>query len=120
MPKSPQRNCACKHAVGTKDEVWSGEAKHTKGGLTKIGLMRNKRGNIVSKKKHFQGMTILRPYRVVKPNCEKKKGPVTFICGAASKGAHLVDNAIVGETEAKASARLSPVRRHRAMRAVRK
>lgn len=104
------RNCACKHVVGTKDEVWSGEAKHTKGGLTKAGLMLNKRKRVVSKKKHFQGMERLKPYRVVKPNCEKKKGPVTFICGAPSKGAHLVDNAVAGESN------LSPVRR----RAVRK
>jgi hypothetical protein len=115
MSNSPKavRNCACKHVVGDKDEVWRGDAKHTKGGLTKGDLMKNKRGKVVSKKKHLQGMVRLKPYRVVKPNCEKKKGPVTFICGAPSKGAHLVDNAVAGESG------LSPVRR-RSLRAVRK
>ena len=42
-------------AVGTKVQVWNGTAKHTAGGLTKDQLMKNKRGNIVSKKKHAHG-----------------------------------------------------------------
>lgn len=42
-------------AVGSKAEVWHGNAKHTSGGLTKADLMKNSKGRIVSKKKHAQG-----------------------------------------------------------------
>lgn len=45
-----------KETVGSKRQVWSGTAKHTPGGLTKSDLMKNKRGRIVSIKKHEQGM----------------------------------------------------------------
>jgi hypothetical protein len=38
--------------VGSKREVYEGEAVHTSGGLKKGELMRNKRGKIVSKKQH--------------------------------------------------------------------
>ena len=41
--------------VGSKLEVWRGTAKHTSGRLTKRDLMKNKRGKIVSKKKHYGG-----------------------------------------------------------------
>jgi len=37
---------------GSKRQVWNGTAKQTAGGLTKSDLMKNKRGKIVSKKKH--------------------------------------------------------------------
>ena len=47
--KSPKRI----PAVGTKLQVWRGEAKHTAGGLTKSKLMMNKKsGKVVSKAKH--------------------------------------------------------------------
>lgn len=39
-------------AVGSRAKVWHGTAKHTSGGLTKKDLMKNKHGEIVSKKKH--------------------------------------------------------------------
>ncbi len=42
--------------VGSKLEVWNGSAKHTSGGLTKESLMKNKRGKVVSKKRHAQGL----------------------------------------------------------------
>ena len=38
---------------GSRAEVWHGNAKKTKYGLTKQGLLKNKHGEIVSKKKHF-------------------------------------------------------------------
>ena len=41
--------------VGSRAEVWHGNAKHTSGGLTKSQLMKNKHGRIVSKKKHALG-----------------------------------------------------------------
>lgn len=42
--------------VGTKAEVYRGEAKHTAGGLKKGDLMKNKRGTVVSKAQHMNGM----------------------------------------------------------------
>jgi hypothetical protein len=41
--------------VGTRAQVWHGTAKKTPGGLTKINLMKNKHGRIVSKRKHASG-----------------------------------------------------------------
>ena len=38
--------------VGSRAEVWHGNAKKTSGGLTKKDLLKNKHGRIVSKKKH--------------------------------------------------------------------
>lgn len=40
---------------GSKLQVWNGTAKHTAGGLERSDLMINKRGKVVSKKKHEQG-----------------------------------------------------------------
>lgn len=42
--------------VGSKLEVWRGKAEHTAGGLRKSGLMKNKRGRIVSIKQHKAGI----------------------------------------------------------------
>lgn len=42
-------------SVGSKSQVFHGNAKHTSGGLKKDDLMKNKRGRIVSKKKHALG-----------------------------------------------------------------
>ena len=38
--------------VGSRAEVFHGNAKHTSGGLQKKDLIKNKNGRIVSKKKH--------------------------------------------------------------------
>lgn len=38
--------------VGSRAEVFHGNAKHTSGGLMKKDLIKNKHGRIVSKKKH--------------------------------------------------------------------
>ena len=40
--------------IGSRAEVWHGNAHHTPGGLTKKGLLKNKHGEIVSKLKHIQ------------------------------------------------------------------
>ncbi len=40
------------HTVGSRAEVWHGNAEHTSGGLTKKDLLQNKWGRIVSAKKH--------------------------------------------------------------------
>jgi hypothetical protein len=46
--------------VGSKEEVFTGHAKHTPGGLTKVKLMKNKKGKVVSKKKHAAGKELLK------------------------------------------------------------
>jgi hypothetical protein len=67
--------------VGSRAQVWHGTAKKTKGGLTKSGLMMNKHGRIVSKKKHF---TAKKEKRLVKAGYITKKGHFGFI----KKGTH--------------------------------
>jgi len=41
--------------VGSREQVFSGQAKHTSGGLTKSKLMKNKQGKVVSKKMNANG-----------------------------------------------------------------
>ncbi len=45
------------HLIGKRKSVWMGTAYKTRGGLTKSGLLMNKWGRIVSKKKHNQQYT---------------------------------------------------------------
>ncbi len=45
--------------VGSKRRVFAGTATQTVGGLTRADLMRNKRGKIVSRKKHAQGVRMM-------------------------------------------------------------
>jgi len=59
-------------AVGTKAQVWHGNAKHTSGGLTKSDLMKTKKGRIVSRKKHAAGKKALK--NLVKAGFKAKKG----------------------------------------------
>ena len=42
--------------VGTKREVYEGLAKRTSGGLRKDNLLKNKRGKVVSKRRHELGL----------------------------------------------------------------
>ena len=58
-------------AVGSRAEVWHGTAEHTSGGLHKKHLMMNKRGRIVSKKKHA---TAKKQKRLEKAGFKPKKG----------------------------------------------
>lgn len=59
-------------AVGSKLQVWNGNANHTSGGLQKKDLMRTKRGRIVSRKKHALGRKSLK--NLVKAGYKAKKG----------------------------------------------
>ena len=47
-------------AVGSKLQVWNGNAKHTPGGLTKSDLVQNKRGRIISRRKQAAGRKALK------------------------------------------------------------
>jgi len=59
-------------AVGSHAQVWHGTARHTSGGLTKKDLMKNKRGKIISRKKHALGKKALK--HLVKAGFKAKKG----------------------------------------------
>lgn len=62
--------------IGTRAQVWHGTAKKTSGGLTKLNLMKNKHGRIVSRKKHSKAK---RENRLVKAGFLTKKGHFGFI-----------------------------------------
>lgn len=64
------------HVVGTRAEVWHGSAHHTKGDLTKGDLMMNKRGRIVSRRKHASAK---RERRLEKAGYKTKKGMFGYI-----------------------------------------
>jgi len=59
-------------AVGSKLQVWNGNAKHTSGGLTRKDLMRTKHGRIVSRRKHAAGQKAIKNLR--KAGYVAKKG----------------------------------------------
>ena len=62
--------------TGTRAQVWHGTAKKTSGGLTKQRLMMNKRGRIVSKKKHALGKKTIK--HLTKLGYIAKKGEFTL------------------------------------------
>lgn len=57
--------------VGSRAQVWHGNAEKTAGGLRKKDLIKNKHGRIVSKKKYE---TAKRENRLVKAGWVTKKG----------------------------------------------
>lgn len=59
--------------IGSRRQVWHGSMQKTSGGLHKGDLMLNKRGRIVSKKKHAFGVTKGRNF-LVKAGFDPKKG----------------------------------------------
>lgn len=59
-------------AIGSKAQVFHGTAHHTKGGLTRKDLIRNKRGKIVSRKQAAAGKRAFS--RLVKAGFKPKKG----------------------------------------------
>jgi hypothetical protein len=58
--KAAKRADCATPAVGSRAKVWHGNAHHTSGGLTKADLMKNKHGEIVSKKKHAKAKTAMK------------------------------------------------------------
>lgn len=62
--------------IGTRAQVWHNTAYKTCGGLTKMDLLMNKHGRIVSKTKHN---TAKREKRLVKAGFMTKKGHFGFI-----------------------------------------
>jgi hypothetical protein len=64
--------------IGSRAEVWHGNAKMTSGRLTKENLHKNKLGRIVSKKKSLKHSKD--PYKnpLLKGGLQQKKGSNTF------------------------------------------
>ena len=58
--------------IGSRAQVMNGTAHHTNGGLTKKGLMYNKHGRIVSRKKHTMGKKTIK--HLYKLGYKPKKG----------------------------------------------
>jgi hypothetical protein len=69
---------------GSRAEVFHGTAKKTTGGLIKSDLMKNKHGEIVSKKKHF---TAKKEKRLEKAGFFTQKGKFGFVRKSAKKTA---------------------------------
>tara|TARA_B110000971_G_scaffold203041_1_gene223264 strand:+ start:51 stop:356 length:306 start_codon:yes stop_codon:yes gene_type:complete len=69
---------------GSRAQVWHGTAYKTKGQLKKENLMMNKRGRVVSKRKHN---TAKRDKRLIKAGYFTKKGKFGFVRkdGSSSK-----------------------------------
>jgi hypothetical protein len=61
---------------GSRAQVWHGTAHQTSGGLTKVQIMMNKNGRIVSKRKHT---TAKREKRLVKAGYLTKKGKFGYV-----------------------------------------
>ncbi len=68
-PALANRRVKDKKVIGSKREVWNGTAERTSGGLRKDDLMKNKRGRIVSKKKHELGKTAFKKNKLT-PNMQ--------------------------------------------------
>lgn len=65
-----------KKTFGSRAEVFHGNAKKTTGGLTKKDLVKNKHGEIVSKKKH---LTAKKEKRLEKYGYFAKKGKFGYV-----------------------------------------
>jgi hypothetical protein len=63
-------------AVGSRAQVFHGNADHTPGGLKKKDLIKNKHGEIVSRKKHIQAK---KDRRLEKAGYFTQKGMFGFV-----------------------------------------
>jgi hypothetical protein len=71
--------------IGSRAEVFHGNAKHTSGGLTKANLVMNKHGRIVSRKKHVSAK---KEMRLLKHGYGTKKGKFGFVKQSSRKNRH--------------------------------
>jgi len=87
-----------KKIIGSRCQVYRGNATHTKGRLTKDDLFRNQHGRIVSKKRHEQGKIAIKyleegGYKGVLPSKRVKKDDV-------KKGSGVLEEAPVADGSA--------------------
>jgi len=92
--------------IGSRAEVWHGNAHHTSGGLTKKNLLKNKWGRIVSAKKH---RTAKKDKRLQKAGFFAKKGAFGVVKRGGMKGGQSGEEATstVGGTEPTSSEEVS-------------
>jgi hypothetical protein len=76
MPEIKIKGKSYNTRIGSRAEVWHGNAFKTSGGLTKSHLMKNKSGRIVSKAKHE---TAKKDNRLVKAGYGSQKGKFGFV-----------------------------------------
>jgi hypothetical protein len=72
--------------VGSKAQVFHGTAKHTKGGLTRKDLVKNKRGKIVSRKQAEAGKKAYS--RLVAAGYKPKKGTFKLFTKKSKRASH--------------------------------
>ena len=82
--------------IGSRAEVWHGNAHHTSGGLTKKNLLKNKWGRIVSAKKH---RTAKKDKRLQKAGFFAKKGAFGVVKRGGMKGGEEATPSTVDGTE---------------------
>jgi hypothetical protein len=75
--------------IGSRIQVYRGNATHTTGRLTKDDLIRNQHGRIVSKKRHEQGKTAIQylekgGYKGVLPSKRSKKSGSSMTGGSCN------------------------------------
>lgn len=80
--------------IGSRIQVYRGNATHTTGRLTKDDLIRNQHGRIVSKKRHEQGKTAIQylekgGYKGVLPSKRTKKTGGAMVGGCSVLNAEL-------------------------------
>ena len=89
MPEIKIKGKSYNTRIGSRAEVWHGNAFKTSGGLTKSHLLKNKSGRIVSKAKHE---TAKKDKRLIKAGYGTKKGKFGFVLlkhtGKHHKGKH--------------------------------
>lgn len=90
--------------IGSRAEVWHGNAHHTSGGLTKKNLLKNKWGRIVSAKKH---KTAKKDKRLQKAGFFAKKGAFGVVKRGGMKGGEDATSSTVGGTEPTSSEEVS-------------
>ena len=88
MAPKPQKN------IGSRAEVYHGNARQTSGGLTKKDLIKNKLGRIVSKKKF---MTAKKEKRLEKYGFFAKKGKFGYVKGESKKNTTRKNNSQKGK-----------------------
>jgi len=76
MPEIKIKGKSYNTRIGSRAEVWHGNAFKTSGGLTKSHLLKNKSGRIVSKAKHE---TARKDNRLVKAGYGSQKGKFGFV-----------------------------------------
>ena len=82
MPEIKIKGKSYNTIIGSRAEVWHGNAFKTSGGLTKSHLFKNKSGRIVSKAKHN---TAKKDKRLLKAGYGTKKGHFGFVRIGQSK-----------------------------------